>query len=237
MDFAQPEDSDGIRLTWNIWPNSRLEATKCVIPFAALYTPIKRLPNMPVRAMRSMACDRSRCAATWGPGEPGHGGAYQQARARSEGFPLVCVCDDTLMAPIGLWREGGGWGAPRAGGCATHGATFAASPCGHAGAAIRARALQAVRRHPEPVFQRGLPGQAVGVPVLLLAQPLPSALPGGVCIGRRPARCRSIPTGCCWHARSSNHAGCTRSEGASARCVHASTGCRRPPSAQLTPRL
>ena len=49
MDFAQLEDVDGVRLTWNIWPNSKLEATKCVIPFAALYTPNKRLPNMPVR--------------------------------------------------------------------------------------------------------------------------------------------------------------------------------------------
>jgi hypothetical protein len=37
-----------VRLTWNIWPNSKLEATKCVIPFAALYTPNRRLPNMPV---------------------------------------------------------------------------------------------------------------------------------------------------------------------------------------------
>ncbi len=55
MDFAQLEDIDGVRLTWNIWPNSKLEATKCVIPFAAVYTPNKRLPNMPVR------CRRDRC--------------------------------------------------------------------------------------------------------------------------------------------------------------------------------
>lgn len=47
-DWAQPEETDGIRLTWNLWPNSKLEATKCVIPFAALYSPNKRLPNMPV---------------------------------------------------------------------------------------------------------------------------------------------------------------------------------------------
>jgi protein transport protein SEC23 len=47
-DWSQPEETDGIRLTWNLWPNSKLEATKCVIPFAAMYTPNKRLPNMPV---------------------------------------------------------------------------------------------------------------------------------------------------------------------------------------------
>jgi hypothetical protein len=47
-DWNQPEETDGVRLTFNIWPNSKLEATKCVVPFAALYTPNKRLPNMPV---------------------------------------------------------------------------------------------------------------------------------------------------------------------------------------------
>lgn len=49
-DWNQPEETDGVRLTFNIWPNSKLEATKCVVPFAALYTPNKRLPNMPVGA-------------------------------------------------------------------------------------------------------------------------------------------------------------------------------------------
>jgi protein transport protein SEC23 len=50
-DWNQPEETDGVRLTWNLWPNSKLEATKCVIPFAAMYTPNKRLPNMPVSSI------------------------------------------------------------------------------------------------------------------------------------------------------------------------------------------
>lgn len=64
-DFAALEEVDGVRLTWNIWPNSKLEATKCVIPFAALYTPNRKLPNMPVRAsllqpdLRSPDCLRN----------------------------------------------------------------------------------------------------------------------------------------------------------------------------------
>ena len=49
-DFQELEKVDAVRLTWNIWPNSRVEATKCVIPFAALYTPNKELENMPVSA-------------------------------------------------------------------------------------------------------------------------------------------------------------------------------------------
>ena len=47
--FHVLEEQDAIRLSWNVWPNSRLEATKCVVPFGALYTPIKQLPNMAVR--------------------------------------------------------------------------------------------------------------------------------------------------------------------------------------------
>jgi hypothetical protein len=49
--FQQLEEADAIRFSWNVWPNSRLEATKSVVPFGALYTPIKRLHNMPVSCL------------------------------------------------------------------------------------------------------------------------------------------------------------------------------------------
>lgn len=48
-DFSELEERDGLRLSWNVWPNSRIEATKCVIPFAALYTPNKQLRGLQVR--------------------------------------------------------------------------------------------------------------------------------------------------------------------------------------------
>lgn len=47
-DFAALEEQDGLRLSWNIWPNSRIEATKAVIPFASLYTPNKAVANLQV---------------------------------------------------------------------------------------------------------------------------------------------------------------------------------------------
>lgn len=47
-DFSELEERDGLRLSWNVWPNSRIEATKCVIPFAALYTPNKQLRGLQV---------------------------------------------------------------------------------------------------------------------------------------------------------------------------------------------
>ena len=48
-----------MRLTWNVWPNSRIEATKCVIPFASMYTPCKRLQNLMVSLRRQAGCPTS----------------------------------------------------------------------------------------------------------------------------------------------------------------------------------
>ncbi|KAL6762935.1 hypothetical protein V8C86DRAFT_2509254 [Haematococcus lacustris] len=64
-DFAQLEEIDGVRLTWNIWPNSKLEATKSVIPFAALYTPNKKLPNLQVLPYEPVMCKQ--CTAVLNP--------------------------------------------------------------------------------------------------------------------------------------------------------------------------
>ena len=48
QDYIQSqEDRDGVRLSWNVWPSSRLEATRMVVPLAALYTPLKVLNLFP----------------------------------------------------------------------------------------------------------------------------------------------------------------------------------------------
>ncbi|KAJ3092767.1 GTPase-activating protein S23 [Quaeritorhiza haematococci] len=39
--FEEIEDRDGVRLSWNFWPSTRLEATRMVVPIGALYTPLK----------------------------------------------------------------------------------------------------------------------------------------------------------------------------------------------------
>jgi hypothetical protein len=45
------EDLDGIRMPWNFWPRSKVEALKCVLPFSALYTPLKPTRNLEVRGL------------------------------------------------------------------------------------------------------------------------------------------------------------------------------------------
>jgi protein transport protein SEC23 len=43
-DVTASEETMGVRLSFHCWPSSRLEATRCVAPFGALYTPLKKLP-------------------------------------------------------------------------------------------------------------------------------------------------------------------------------------------------
>jgi len=42
-DPAQLEEMSGTRLSFQCWPSSRLEATRCVAPIGALYTPMKKI--------------------------------------------------------------------------------------------------------------------------------------------------------------------------------------------------
>lgn len=41
MDFDQREYQDGIRFSWNYWPNTKIGSTRVVLPVGALYTPLK----------------------------------------------------------------------------------------------------------------------------------------------------------------------------------------------------
>ncbi|EEC51618.1 predicted protein [Phaeodactylum tricornutum CCAP 1055/1] len=43
-DVTASEEMSGTRLSFHCWPSSRLEATRSVAPFGALYTPLKKLP-------------------------------------------------------------------------------------------------------------------------------------------------------------------------------------------------
>jgi len=61
------EDRDGIRLSWNVWPSSRLEATRMVVPLAALYTPLKERPDLPPIQYDPVMCARTSCKAVLNP--------------------------------------------------------------------------------------------------------------------------------------------------------------------------
>lgn len=46
----------GVRLSWNVWPSSRIEATRNVVPIAALYTPLKIREDLPPVLYEPVAC-------------------------------------------------------------------------------------------------------------------------------------------------------------------------------------
>lgn len=46
-DFHGQEARDGVRHSWNVWPSTRIEATRCVVPLGTLYTPLKTIDHMP----------------------------------------------------------------------------------------------------------------------------------------------------------------------------------------------
>ncbi|KAJ1509398.1 GTPase-activating protein S23, partial [Coelomomyces lativittatus] len=54
--FEQVEDRDGVRLSWNVWPSTKLEATKLIVPLGALYTPLKERADLPPVLYEPILC-------------------------------------------------------------------------------------------------------------------------------------------------------------------------------------
>ncbi|KAL5499189.1 SEC23 [Sanghuangporus vaninii] len=56
QNFEDVEDQDGVRLSWNVWPSSRIEATRIVVPISALYSPLKQREDLPPVLYEPVAC-------------------------------------------------------------------------------------------------------------------------------------------------------------------------------------
>ncbi|KAH8730026.1 transport protein-like protein sec23 [Phaeosphaeriaceae sp. PMI808] len=54
--WSDIEDRDGIRLSWNTFPSSRMEASRLVVPIGALYTPLKEKTDTPLLQYQPVAC-------------------------------------------------------------------------------------------------------------------------------------------------------------------------------------
>uniref|UniRef100_A0A7N5ZR15 Protein transport protein SEC23 n=1 Tax=Anabas testudineus TaxID=64144 RepID=A0A7N5ZR15_ANATE len=65
--IAQNEERDGVRFSWNVWPSSRLEATRMVVPVATLFTPLKERPDLPPIQYEPVLCSRATCRAVLNP--------------------------------------------------------------------------------------------------------------------------------------------------------------------------
>ncbi|KAG1804204.1 hypothetical protein EV424DRAFT_1580805 [Suillus variegatus] len=56
LNFEDVEERDGVRLSWNVWPSSRIEATRTVVPISALYTPLKQREDLPPVLYETVTC-------------------------------------------------------------------------------------------------------------------------------------------------------------------------------------
>ncbi|RWS13257.1 transport Sec23A-like protein [Dinothrombium tinctorium] len=63
------EDIDGIRWNWNIWPPTRVESAKIVLPLSSLFTPLKESTLRPLPQIRyePVLCSRPSCKAVLNP--------------------------------------------------------------------------------------------------------------------------------------------------------------------------
>ncbi|CAD6265185.1 unnamed protein product [Miscanthus lutarioriparius] len=55
-EFLDLEAQDGIRMTWNVIPGTKQDATNCVVPVSAIYTPLKPNPSIPVLPYVPLRC-------------------------------------------------------------------------------------------------------------------------------------------------------------------------------------
>uniref|UniRef100_A0AAY4EWF1 Protein transport protein SEC23 n=1 Tax=Denticeps clupeoides TaxID=299321 RepID=A0AAY4EWF1_9TELE len=68
QDFIQQnEERDGVRFSWNLWPSSRLEATRLVVPVSCLFTPLKERSELPPVQYEPVLCSRANCRAVLNP--------------------------------------------------------------------------------------------------------------------------------------------------------------------------
>lgn len=65
--WSDVEDRDGIRLSWNTFPSTRMEASRLVVPIGALYTPLKeKTDGTPLLQYEPVTC-KAPCRAVLNP--------------------------------------------------------------------------------------------------------------------------------------------------------------------------
>ncbi|KAF1940800.1 hypothetical protein EJ02DRAFT_512883 [Clathrospora elynae] len=88
--WSEIEDHDGVRLSWNTFPSSRMEASRLVVPIGALYTPLKEKADTPLLQYQPVVC-RAPCKAVLNPA------CQVDSRARVWICPF-CLSRNTLPA-------------------------------------------------------------------------------------------------------------------------------------------
>jgi len=67
MDMTAQDAANGTRMAWNIWPSTRLDATRIIVPVGCLYTPLKQTDNLTLVEYDPVVCKSRDCGAALNP--------------------------------------------------------------------------------------------------------------------------------------------------------------------------
>lgn len=91
MDFEANEDINGIRFSWNNFPATKADASKCVVPIGCMYTPLKEYDDLTVAEYNPVVCSGPSCKAILNP--------YAQVDTRSSSWQCpICFTRNALPA-------------------------------------------------------------------------------------------------------------------------------------------
>ncbi|CAD7945321.1 unnamed protein product [Amoebophrya sp. A25] len=65
MDLQQQEDMNGVRMSWNLWPNNKNDMNRIVVPLGCVYTPLKQQTCKGCAAILNPFCFVDFRAKTW----------------------------------------------------------------------------------------------------------------------------------------------------------------------------
>eukprot|EP00929_Paragymnodinium_shiwhaense_P012711 TRINITY_DN1202_c0_g1_i1.p1 TRINITY_DN1202_c0_g1~~TRINITY_DN1202_c0_g1_i1.p1 ORF type:complete len:755 (+),score=154.08 TRINITY_DN1202_c0_g1_i1:95-2359(+) len=67
MDFHQQEACNGIRMAWNVWPSTRLDATRIIVPLGCVYSPLYKAETLQLVEYEPILCRGKDCGAALNP--------------------------------------------------------------------------------------------------------------------------------------------------------------------------
>eukprot|EP01083_Nonionella_stella_P036788 100355_1 len=67
MQFTEGEDKDGVRMAWNIWPSTRIDASRIVVPVGTIYTPLKECDGLQRVEYDPVKCSGKNCGSILNP--------------------------------------------------------------------------------------------------------------------------------------------------------------------------
>jgi protein transport protein SEC23 len=67
MDWNASEQINGTRMSWNIWPSTKVDAVKIIVPVGCLYTPMKATENLQLVEYDPVPCRGRDCGAMLNP--------------------------------------------------------------------------------------------------------------------------------------------------------------------------